>query len=116
MAALFVSQMLGIDLTLQQQVIVVLTSVLASVGAAGIPEAGLVTMTMVFKAVGLPTRLADIPGDKADPDHLVDLMGQDKKVRDGRLTFILVRGVGAAFVSRDIERDQVRAFLGREVG
>lgn len=55
MAALFVSQMLGIDLTLQQQVIVVLTSVLASVGAAGIPEAGLVTMTMVFKAVGLPT-------------------------------------------------------------
>jgi len=55
MAALFVSQMLGIDLTLQQQLIVVLTSVLASVGAAGIPEAGLVTMTMVFKAVGLPT-------------------------------------------------------------
>ena len=40
----------------------------------------------------------------------------DKKVRDGRLTFILVRGVGAAFVSRDIERDQVRAFLAREVG
>ena len=69
-----------------------------------------------LKTVGLPTRLADIPGDKADPDHLVDLMGQDKKVRDGRLTFILVRGVGAAFVSRDIERDQVRAFLAREVG
>jgi len=54
MAALFVAQMLDIPLTLTQQVIVVLTSVIASVGAAGIPEAGLVTMTLVFKAVGLP--------------------------------------------------------------
>jgi DAACS family dicarboxylate/amino acid:cation (Na+ or H+) symporter len=54
MAALFVAQLLGMDLTIGQQVLVVLTSVAASVGAAGIPEAGLVTMTMVFKAVGLP--------------------------------------------------------------
>ena len=38
-----------------KQILVVLTSVFASVGAAGIPEAGLVTMTLVFKAVGLPT-------------------------------------------------------------
>ena len=60
MAALFVSQMLaaqglGIELTLTQQLLVVVTSVIASVGAAGIPEAGLVTMTLVFNAVGLPT-------------------------------------------------------------
>jgi Na+/H+-dicarboxylate symporter len=55
MAALFVAQMLGIDLSLGQQVLVVLTSVIASVGAAGIPEAGLVTMTLVFTAVDLPT-------------------------------------------------------------
>jgi DAACS family dicarboxylate/amino acid:cation (Na+ or H+) symporter len=54
MAALFVAQLLGMDLSVGQQVLVVLTSVAASVGAAGIPEAGLVTMTMVFKAVGLP--------------------------------------------------------------
>jgi len=59
MAALFVSQMLiaqglGVELTPTQQVLVVLTSVIASVGAAGIPEAGLVTMTLVFHAVGLP--------------------------------------------------------------
>jgi len=54
MAALFVSQMLGMDLSLYQQLLVVLTSVAASVGAAGIPEAGLVTMTLVFHAVGLP--------------------------------------------------------------
>jgi DAACS family dicarboxylate/amino acid:cation (Na+ or H+) symporter len=60
MAALFVSQLLaaqglGVELTLPQQLMVVLTSVVASVGAAGIPEAGLVTMTLVFHAVDLPT-------------------------------------------------------------
>lgn len=54
MSALFVSQMLGQHLTLMQQLMIVLTSIVASVGAAGIPEAGLVTMTLVFKAVGLP--------------------------------------------------------------
>ena len=55
MAALFIAQMLGMDLSLGQQFTVVIMSVFASVGAAGIPEAGLVTMTMVFKAVALPT-------------------------------------------------------------
>ncbi|MGE3486678.1 MAG: dicarboxylate/amino acid:cation symporter [Nitrospira sp.] len=54
MAALFIAQMIGMDLSFQQQLLVVLTSIIASVGAAGIPEAGLVTMTMVFTAVGLP--------------------------------------------------------------
>jgi DAACS family dicarboxylate/amino acid:cation (Na+ or H+) symporter len=54
MSALFISQMLGQHLSLPQQLLVVLTSIVASVGAAGIPEAGLVTMTLVFKAVGLP--------------------------------------------------------------
>jgi Na+/H+-dicarboxylate symporter len=56
MAALFIAQMIGMDLSLQQQMMVVLTSIIASVGAAGIPEAGLVTMTMVFTAVGLPVQ------------------------------------------------------------
>jgi Na+/H+-dicarboxylate symporter len=59
MAALFVSQLLasqglGTELTFDQQLLVVVTSVVASVGAAGIPEAGLVTMTLVFHAVDLP--------------------------------------------------------------
>ncbi|TWT83305.1 Proton/sodium-glutamate symport protein [Planctomycetes bacterium CA13] len=54
MAALFVAQLIGQDLSVAQQVIIVVTSIIASVGAAGIPEAGLVTMTLVFSAVGLP--------------------------------------------------------------
>jgi Na+/H+-dicarboxylate symporter len=55
MSALFIAQMLGMELGLAQQLLVVVTSVIASVGAAGIPEAGLVTMTLVFTSVGLPT-------------------------------------------------------------
>ncbi len=53
-AALFVAQALGIDLTIWQQVVVMLASITASVGAA-VPEAGIVSMTLVFGAVGLPT-------------------------------------------------------------
>jgi Na+/H+-dicarboxylate symporter len=54
MSALFIAQLLGQHLSLMQQLIVIVTSIIASVGAAGIPEAGLVTMTLVFSAVGLP--------------------------------------------------------------
>ncbi|NOU20763.1 MAG: dicarboxylate/amino acid:cation symporter [Methyloglobulus sp.] len=60
MAALFIAQMLGMNLDIQHQILVVLTSVMASVGAAGIPEAGLVTMAMVFNAVGLPLQYIPI--------------------------------------------------------
>jgi Na+/H+-dicarboxylate symporter len=54
MSALFVAQLLRQHLSLTQQLIIIVTSIIASVGAAGIPEAGLVTMTLVFSAVGLP--------------------------------------------------------------
>ncbi|MFO5493656.1 MAG: dicarboxylate/amino acid:cation symporter [Cuspidothrix sp.] len=56
MSALFIAQVLDLHLSLVQQFIVILTSIFASVGAAGIPEAGLVTMTLVFTSVGLPTQ------------------------------------------------------------
>lgn len=53
-ATLFIAQAYGMDLTVGQQLIVVLTALLASVGAAGIPMAGLVTITIILSAVGLP--------------------------------------------------------------
>ena len=53
-AALFFAQAYGIDLSFGQEILVVITSVVAAVGAAGIPSAGLVTMALVLTAVGLP--------------------------------------------------------------
>jgi Na+/H+-dicarboxylate symporter len=54
-AVLFIAQFNGIELTLAQQVIVAFTALLASVGAAGIPHAGLIMMMIILQAVGLPT-------------------------------------------------------------
>jgi Na+/H+-dicarboxylate symporter len=54
MAALFVANLCGVHLTLLSQVVVALTAMAASVGAPGIPSAGMVTMVMVLQAVGLP--------------------------------------------------------------
>ncbi len=53
-AVIFIAQAYGIDLTFTQQLIVVFTALLAAIGAAGIPMAGLVMMAVVLKAVGLP--------------------------------------------------------------
>ncbi|HIC08555.1 MAG TPA: dicarboxylate/amino acid:cation symporter, partial [Aquificales bacterium] len=53
-AAMFVASVYGIHLSLEQQIIILITATLAAIGAAGIPSAGLVTMTLVFSAVGLP--------------------------------------------------------------
>jgi Na+/H+-dicarboxylate symporter len=53
-AALFIAQAYGIEMTFIQQLVIVLTALLASIGAAGVPMAGLVMMTIVLNAVGLP--------------------------------------------------------------
>ena len=55
-------------------------------------------------AVGLPTRPSDIPGGLPPVDRLMDLIAQDKKVKRGMPTFILVRGIGAAFVETGVDR------------
>ncbi len=69
-----------------------------------------------LRAVGLPSRIVHISGsDRPAVAHLIQLMSQDKKVRQGRLTFILVRDIGKAFVTRDIAPEAVRDFLAREI-
>jgi 3-dehydroquinate synthase len=65
--------------------------------------------------VGLPTHVQDIAGfaqeGLADADALMALMGQDKKVKRGRLTFILLKAVGRAVIAPDVEPSLVRDFL-----
>lgn len=64
-----------------------------------------------LRAAGLPTRLADIPGPPLPTEELMAAIAQDKKVVRGKLTFILTRGIGKAFIERDIDTAAVSAFL-----
>jgi 3-dehydroquinate synthase len=61
--------------------------------------------------VGLPTRISQIPGERPDVDTLMGLMAQDKKVSRGKITFILAKGIGRAFIAKDVPIDAVRRFL-----
>ena len=55
--------------------------------------------------------LSEIEGELPDADGLIELMHQDKKVRQGRLAFILARGIGEAFVTRDADLESIRNVL-----
>jgi 3-dehydroquinate synthase len=62
-------------------------------------------------AVDLPIHLSSVPGGLPGADRLMELIAQDKKVKRGRLTFILARGIGASFIAPDVDAAEVRAFL-----
>ena len=64
-----------------------------------------------LKSLELPTRIAQIPGYMPGADQLIDLMAQDKKVRKGKLTFILLNGIGKAFATQDVTLEQLRDFM-----
>jgi len=64
-----------------------------------------------LKAMGMKTDLSDIEGDLPGAEALLDLMGQDKKVVDGKLRFILARAIGEAFVADDVPREAVLSVL-----
>lgn len=83
------------------------------IGLCGDNTAGRVESHL--RSVGLPTRPADLDMTLPGTDTLMNLMGKDKKASGGHLTFILVHGVGEAFVARDIERRTVHDFLERDL-
>ena len=64
-----------------------------------------------LEKVGLPTKIKAIPGWSAGSEDILDAMAQDKKVKKGRLTFILARGIGESFIAPDIDSGDVRSFL-----
>ena len=81
----------------------------ARLGLAAEPEGERVRRH--FAATGLPTRLADVGLSGTPADRLLAHMGKDKKVRDGKITLILPRGIGDAFVMKDAPADELRDFL-----
>jgi len=64
-----------------------------------------------LKAVGLPTRMDQIPGELPPTKVLMDAIAQDKKVKSGKLTFILTRGLGESFVADDVPASEVERFI-----
>jgi 3-dehydroquinate synthase len=85
----------------------------ASLGMIGESEAARIKRHLA--EVGLPTHLQDIAGftqeGLPDADALMALMAQDKKVRRGKLTFILLEAVGRAVIAKDVDPSRVRDFL-----
>ncbi len=79
------------------------------------PEAEAGRVRAHLKTVGLPVSIADIPGPRFSAAEMMHHMAQDKKVRRGRLTFILTRGVGQAFIADDVAPERVEAFLERQI-
>ena len=78
----------------------------------GLIAAGAATSVRAhLEAVGLPTRVNQVSGGVPGVDVLMDLIAQDKKVKRGKLTFILVRGIGQAFIENNVDPAEVRAFL-----
>jgi 3-dehydroquinate synthase len=80
-----------------------------------IPQSDAARVKRHLAEVGLPTHLQDIAGfaqeGLADADALLALMAQDKKVRRGKLTFILLEAVGRAVIAKDVDPSRVRDFL-----
>lgn len=66
------------------------------------PGQDTVRMRRHLERAGLPTRLDEVAGGLPGPDELIELMGHDKKAVDGKLTFILARGIGDAFITQDV--------------
>jgi 3-dehydroquinate synthase len=68
-----------------------------------------------LKAVGLPVSVESVPGPKLAVEELMRHIAQDKKVKRGKLTFILTRGIGKAFIANDVSAEKVKAFLTKQL-
>jgi len=68
----------------------------------------------LLNALGLATRVADLGGGPYPADELLAHMAHDKKAENGRLTLILARGIGQAYIQKDADMVSVQAFLRSE--
>ncbi|MCW5698085.1 MAG: 3-dehydroquinate synthase [Bauldia sp.] len=74
------------------------------------------TIAAHFTEAGLPTRLGEIPGDGLTVDALMAAIAQDKKVARGRLNLILLRGIGQAFIAKDVSTEDLTKFIAEKLG
>ena len=81
----------------------------AALGHCGADDAARVTAH--FRAIGLPSEAAALPAIRWDPPALIERMRRDKKVQDGRMTFVLTRGIGRAFLSQDVPPEALGGLL-----
>jgi Na+/H+-dicarboxylate symporter len=89
-AALFIANLVGIDLNLTQQMIVFLTAMIAAIGAPGIPSAGMVTMVMVLQSVGLPAEAIAI---LLPVDRLLDTLRTTVNVQGDMIGSLVVQKI-----------------------
>ncbi len=80
-----------------------------------LPKAEIARVEAHLAATGLPTDISQIPGPTPDVARRIELIGQDKKVKRGKLTFIISRGIGKAFVAPDIDAAELCAFLAEKL-
>lgn len=78
------------------------------------PEADAKRARLHLRDAGLPVAICKIPGARISSEELMHHIGQDKKVQRGKLTFILTRGIGQAFIANDVPPEKVKAFLERQ--
>lgn len=69
-----------------------------------------------LESAGLPTDLSGLGAHVGDVDAMMNYIAQDKKVTRGALNFILTRGIGQAFVAKDVPASEVRAYLATKIG
>ena len=113
-AAIFIAQIYGMDLTLGDQATIVTSATLASVGAAGVPGAGMITLAMVLTAIGVPTEgLALVLG----VDRLLDMFRTSVNVvGDSAVTSLMARLEGEdlrIMSANEDAHDPARGFEGR---
>jgi 3-dehydroquinate synthase len=80
-----------------------------------LPQDAVATVTRHLAGAGLPVKPADVGGGVPDAKRLMELATQDKKVKRGKLTFVLLRAIGDAYIVDDVDPALVRAFLAEKL-
>ena len=103
--AVFAAQIYGLPLTFQDQVIVVLTGVLAAIGTAGVPGAGLIMSTLVFTQIGIPLEVVALI---AGVDRILDMIRTSINVVGDSTTALAVSRMEGELGSEPFDEDEAK--------